>query len=118
MLQALRDLYREQLPFAREQLAKQPTVREAFSAQREAKDPVGWRAKEKDVAAMGPTFEEAFKGRRATDLYSPEAILASQGLTAENMLRQAGGGKKGSEFNPEELKRMNRIYAAGRRTYM
>ena len=62
-----------------------------------------------------------FEGRRAADLYSPEAIVASQGNTAENQLRQIGAGKKmpgGEEFDVDELKRLNQIYAAGRRSYV
>jgi hypothetical protein len=115
MLQALRDLYREQLPFAREQLAKQPTVREAFSAQREAKDPVGWANKMRSIPGYEWGPGGAFEGRRAQDLYSPAAILATQGNTAENQLAQLGG-RKG--ITPEEMRDFNRKVKLSRRSYM
>ena len=87
------------------------TPEEYFSAKRQARDPVGWRAKQKDVASMGPTFDEAFAGRRAADLLSPEAILASQGSNAMNQWAQRGAMKG---INTEDLARFNKQAAAGR----
>jgi hypothetical protein len=93
-------------------------IRQNLQSLREYEDPVAFEQQNyqarlaKDPWGPGGQFE----GRRAADLYSPEAIVASQGRTAENMIRQAGGGKKPSEttFDVDELKRMNRIYAANK----
>lgn len=95
-------------------------VRQNLQSLAEYQDPVGYEQEKyqarltKDPWGPGGQFE----GRRAADLYSPEAILASQGRTAENMIRQAGGGKKPAEgepaFDVDELKRMNKIYAANK----
>ena len=94
LLQALMQIWSRQ--------ATPTTPEEYFSAKAQARDPVGWRAKQKDVASMGPTFDEAFAGRRAADLYTPAEILASQGNTAENQIisRRAAGAKGPSGIDP------------------
>jgi hypothetical protein len=97
-------------------------IRQNLQSLAEVQDPVGF-AQERKEAQLADPFGKGgyFEGRRAADLYSPEAILASQGNTAEMQLRQAGAGKKPKEGEPEfdldELKRMNQLYAAGRRSY-
>jgi hypothetical protein len=114
-LEGLMDLWRTK------QANQSPeAIRQNLQSLAEYEDPVG-HAKELYEARQatdpwGPGGQ--FEGRRAQDLYSPEAILASQGRTAENMIRQAGGGRKPVEgepaFDVNELKRMNRIYAANK----
>jgi hypothetical protein len=123
MLQGLRDLYLEQLPFAREQLAKQPTVQEYYTAKAQAQDPVAWEQKQREARLArdpwGPGGQ--FAGRRAADLYTPEEILATQGNTAENQIKSlrkpiTEEQRSAGEFDPEELRRLNQQYAA-MRTY-
>jgi hypothetical protein len=91
-----------------------------YSAQRQAQDPVGWRAKQKDVASMGPTFDEAFAGHRAADTMTPAQIMASQGMTAANQWASQlpAGAVTPSGVDADELRRINAQQAGRFRTYM
>jgi hypothetical protein len=99
-------------------------IRQNLQSLAEYEDPVRYEQEKQQARQAkdpwGPGGQ--FEGRRAADLYSPEAILASQGNTAEMQLRQAGAARKPKEGEPEfdldELKRMNQLYAAGRRSYV
>jgi len=111
-LELLADLWRQGLE------AKQATqIRpaEAYEAQARAADPAGFAAKQYQARLAGDPWAAGgqFAGRRAADLYTPEQIVASGGMTAENQLRSQQ--KKTDQFDPEELKRLNEQY---RRTYV
>ena len=115
MLQALRDLYQEQLPFAREQLAKQPTVKEAYAAKAEAADPVAWAAKQHEARLARDPWGPGglFEGRGASQM-SPEAVLASQGNNAMNQWAQRGAVEG---IDPKELEKFNEQVRLSRRSY-
>jgi hypothetical protein len=88
----------------------------AFQAAARAEDPVRY-AQEQQTARLatdpwGPGGQ--FAGRRAQDLYTPEAIIASGGNTAENQIARLGG-RKG--VNPDEMARWDEIYRNSRRSY-
>lgn len=113
-MEGLMDLWR-----TKQENQSPEAIRQNLQSLAEYEDPVAHAQQQyqarlaKDPWGPGGQFE----GRRAADLYSPEAIVASQGNTAENQIRRAGGGKKlpeGGEFDVDELKRLNRIYAANR----
>jgi len=96
----------------REQVAKQPTIEEAYAAKRQAQDPVGWANKMRSI----PGYEwnnpaGAFYNKPQL---SPEAVLASQGNTAGNQWARQGGAKG---IDPEELKRLNEQNRLRRRSY-
>jgi hypothetical protein len=108
------NLWREQL--ATEQAIKGPEAyRERLQAFSEYQDPVAHAQGQQQARLArdpwGPGGQ--FEGRRAADLYTPEQIVASGGMTAENQLRSQQ--KKTDTFDPEELKRLNEQH---RRTYV
>lgn len=111
----LANMWREQL--AAEQERKGPeAVRKNLQSYAEYQDPVRF-AEQRRAASLADPFGPGgyFEGRRAADLYTPEAILASQGNTAENQWAQRGGAKG---IDPEELKRLNAATYQARKTYM
>jgi hypothetical protein len=129
------ELLRALIGLERERIAKQPTVEEAYMAKARARAPVATAIAEREASNVGVSPwgpGGLFEGRRAADLYTPEEIVASQGRTAENQIKslrrplpgeQAANlqnkvaSKRGAgEFDPEELRRLNREYAM-RRSY-
>lgn len=96
-------------------VAKQPTVEEAYAAKAKARDPVQFAQQQYAARLAGDPWAQGgqFEGRRAADLYTPEQIVASGGMTAENQLRSQQ--KKTDNFDPEELRRLNEQY---RRNYV
>lgn len=113
-LELMADLWRQGLEA---QQAAQVRPAEAYEAQARAADPVRFAQQQYQARQAqdpwGPGGQ--FEGRRAADLYTPEAILASQGNTAENQWAQLGGAKG---INPEELKRLNAATYQARKTYV
>lgn len=109
-LEAMVDMWREQLA-AKQAMQVRPA--EEYEAQAKAQDPVKF-AEQRRAASLADPFGPGgyFEGRRAADLYTPEQIVASGGMTAENQLRSQQ--KKTDQFDPEELRRLNAQY---RRTY-
>ena len=107
MLRGLMDIYSQQV-------AKQPTIREAYAAKAEAQNPVAWAAKQRDASLANPFGPGGyFEGRGASQM-SPAAVLASQGPNAMNQWAQRGAVEG---IDPEELKRLNEQTRLSRRSY-
>jgi hypothetical protein len=90
-------------------LSQTGRAEEALRARSYYSDPVAFERKEADAAlARNPWGPGGlFEGRRAADLYSPEALLASQGSSAENQWAQMGGGRPG--IDAEKVKQLTRV---------
>ena len=110
------------LDFKREQMANDinqnpAKMLQAYQAQAQAQDPVRYAQQQRQAELETSPWAKGglFEGRRAADRMSPEAILASQGNTAENQWAQLGANKN---IDPEELQRLNAAQAGRFRTYM
>jgi hypothetical protein len=110
------------LDFQREQMAndirQNPAKQlQAYQAQAQAQDPVRFAQQQRQAELDTSPWAKGglFEGRRAADRMSPEAILASQGNTAENQWAQLGANKN---IDLGELQRLNAAQAGRYRTYM
>ena len=132
------ELMRALIDLERQRIAKQPTIEEAYMAKARARAPVATAIAQGEASRIARNADPwgpggAFEGRRAADLYTPEEILASQGRTAENQIKSlrrplpeeqaanlrnvVASRRDAGEFDPEELRRLNREYAM-RRSYI